>query len=55
MSADDNKAVLLHLAEAFNKGSLAIIDDVFSPTFTCTMPIIRIGRAGSKAHEKCSR
>jgi hypothetical protein len=31
MSADDNKAVLLHLAKAFNKRSLAIIDDVFSP------------------------
>jgi hypothetical protein len=34
MSEDDNKAVLLHFAEALNKRSLAIIDDMFSPTFT---------------------
>jgi len=43
MSAEENKATLLRLVEGFNKGNMAIIDEVFFlhryPPFSLSSPM----------------
>jgi hypothetical protein len=38
MSAQENKEVLLRLVEEFNRGNLAIVDEVFSPNVPIISP-----------------
>jgi len=38
MSAEENKATLLHAIDELNKGNLGFIDDVFSPNFAFYSP-----------------
>ena len=38
MSAHENKAILVRLAEEFNRGNLGIVDEIFSPNLRIISP-----------------